>query len=266
MIFISYISLSERGLVFHYLLIFSFGFVSLLYYDRIINISDFWIFILILGCLVGCSFGVTAAIVSMLSAVLIFIPINKPLPILSFLGTISYSLYLVHQPLGDRIINLATRLPNNTYLQISGLTVAVTLSIATAWVLWRFVERPSTSLAKKITVLSDSFSVICEQIPLRASPTPSAGPSSLVAPTSYRLYVPSAVRELQSELLEPRSHRIEKTASVVFMLKARHQIVGVAHEYHVVGGLAPSRRSAQRSKRMVETGLETVAFAKPHCC
>src|SRR6516162_6175843 len=29
--------------------------------------------------------------------------------------------------------------------------------------------------------------------------------------------------ELQSELLEPSSHRIEKTASVVFMLKAQHQ-------------------------------------------
>ena len=46
--------------------------------------------------------------------------------------------------------------------------------------------------------------------------------------------------ELQSELLEPRSHRIEKTASVVFILKAQHQIVGVAHDDHVAGSLAPS--------------------------
>src|SRR5271157_2438640 len=46
--------------------------------------------------------------------------------------------------------------------------------------------------------------------------------------------------ELQSELLEPSSHRIEKTASVVLMLEAQHQIVGVSHDNHVAGSLAPS--------------------------
>src|SRR5271157_1623634 len=46
--------------------------------------------------------------------------------------------------------------------------------------------------------------------------------------------------KLQSELLEPRSHRIEKAASVVLMLEAQHHIVGIAHDDHVAGGFAPS--------------------------
>src|SRR5271157_1993505 len=33
--------------------------------------------------------------------------------------------------------------------------------------------------------------------------------------------------ELQRKLLEPRSHCIEKTASIVFMLKAQHYVIGV---------------------------------------
>src|SRR5271157_1683586 len=46
--------------------------------------------------------------------------------------------------------------------------------------------------------------------------------------------------KLQSELLEPRSHRIEETAGVVLMLEAQHHIVGIAHDDHVAGGFAPS--------------------------
>ena len=46
--------------------------------------------------------------------------------------------------------------------------------------------------------------------------------------------------ERQGELLEPRSHRIEKTASIVLMLEAQHHIVGIAHDDHVAGSLAPS--------------------------
>src|SRR5271166_1842236 len=53
--------------------------------------------------------------------------------------------------------------------------------------------------------------------------------------------------ELQSELLEPSSHRIEKTASVVFMLKAQHHIIGVAQP-RAVASVRPRgrKRSAGR--------------------
>src|SRR5271167_4474110 len=42
------------------------------------------------------------------------------------------------------------------------------------------------------------------------------------------------------ELPEPRAHRIEKAARVACPLEADYDIVRVADDYHVAGGLAPS--------------------------
>jgi len=61
--------------------------------------------------------------------------------------------------------------------------------------------------------------------------------------------------ELQSELLEPSSHRIEKTASVVFMLKAQHHIIGVAHDDYVAGGLVPSPALGPEIENVVQVDV-----------
>ena len=44
----------------------------------------------------------------------------------------------------------------------------------------------------------------------------------------------------QGEPLEPLTHRIEETTSVVLVLEADSQIIGVSHDDHVAGGFAPS--------------------------
>ncbi len=46
--------------------------------------------------------------------------------------------------------------------------------------------------------------------------------------------------ERQSERLKPRTHRIEETTGVPLVLETGNQIVGVPHDDHVAGGLAPS--------------------------
>ena len=61
--------------------------------------------------------------------------------------------------------------------------------------------------------------------------------------------------ELQSELLEPRSHRIEKTASVVLMLETQHQIIGIAHDNHVAGSLAPSPAFGPEIESVVQVDI-----------
>ena len=45
--------------------------------------------------------------------------------------------------------------------------------------------------------------------------------------------------QLEPELLKPRSHRIPEAPRIGLVLKAHHQIIGVAHDDHVAGGLAP---------------------------
>jgi peptidoglycan/LPS O-acetylase OafA/YrhL len=46
---------------------------------------------------------IPTAIVAGASAPLILAPIERPIPVLSLLGTISYSLYLIHTLIGNRI-------------------------------------------------------------------------------------------------------------------------------------------------------------------
>jgi peptidoglycan/LPS O-acetylase OafA/YrhL len=84
----------------------------------------------------------------------LFIPINRPVFLLSKLGAISYSLYLVHVPIGGKIINFATRLPSVWYVQLSALILASVITIAAAYIFWRFIERPTKALSHRIDVPS----------------------------------------------------------------------------------------------------------------
>jgi peptidoglycan/LPS O-acetylase OafA/YrhL len=69
---------------------------------------------------------------------------------LLFLGTISYSLYLVHLPIGRKAINLLTRLLPGTIGSLATAAIALAVSILAAWLMWRFVERPSMKWAARI--------------------------------------------------------------------------------------------------------------------
>lgn len=80
----------------------------------------------------------------------LFLPLSRPVPIVSFLGMISYSIYLIHVPIGGRIINLAVRLRPTTLVQIVAVLLAVFISIFAAYVYWRLIERPSAKFCKSI--------------------------------------------------------------------------------------------------------------------
>ena len=74
-------------------------------------------------------------------------------PILLFLGTISYSLYLVHLPIGWRLIALEKKLlGEDVSLLIASLELAsgILISILAAWLLHIMLEKPSMNLAHRI--------------------------------------------------------------------------------------------------------------------
>jgi peptidoglycan/LPS O-acetylase OafA/YrhL len=68
----------------------------------------------------------------------------------AWLGAISYSLYLLHVPVGGRAINLATRISDSPWLEIAAVMTALGISIAAAAVLHAAVERPSREFAARI--------------------------------------------------------------------------------------------------------------------
>jgi peptidoglycan/LPS O-acetylase OafA/YrhL len=93
--------------------------------------------------------GWQAGVIGLATALLIIFW-NAKSPILLFFGQISYSLYLVHYLFGVKIINLADRLHPNRLGQLLALTIALAVSIGTAWVFFLFVEKPAMNLAKKV--------------------------------------------------------------------------------------------------------------------
>jgi peptidoglycan/LPS O-acetylase OafA/YrhL len=67
-----------------------------------------------------------------------------------FLGGISYSLYLVHVPIGGRVINLGTRFGEGPLYELVIVALALLLSVVTAMLLHRLVEAPALKASRKI--------------------------------------------------------------------------------------------------------------------
>jgi peptidoglycan/LPS O-acetylase OafA/YrhL len=70
---------------------------------------------------------------------------------LAFLGAVSYSLYLLHVPVGGRVVNLGARFAHSVPAQLAVLAAAVATSYFAAWLLYRWVERPAQRWSASIT-------------------------------------------------------------------------------------------------------------------
>lgn len=68
-------------------------------------------------------------------------------PVLQFLGTISYSLYLIHVPTIVVANSFATRTVGKGAVAFALVVISCTLA---GWLLWFIVERPTHNLAKRI--------------------------------------------------------------------------------------------------------------------
>jgi peptidoglycan/LPS O-acetylase OafA/YrhL len=74
-------------------------------------------------------------------------------PVSQFLGHISYSLYLVHPVVGWRFIKLLRELHGSVFTPMQAwlaLGAGITVSVLSAWIMYRFVEAPSLKLCHKI--------------------------------------------------------------------------------------------------------------------
>ena len=84
------------------------------------------------------------------STALIIQFVQIPTSRLTSLGLISYSLYLLHVPVGGKIVNLGTRFAHTLPTQVLVLAAAVAGSISASILLYRLVELPSQRLSSSI--------------------------------------------------------------------------------------------------------------------
>lgn len=138
---------NETRLVFMYLPVFGFGFVQFLFMRRGMTLWEGLGWMVLLG-------AVTLRQDEpwVIGAVIAVVALNAPWPArcppLLFLGTISYSLYLLHGSTGfcvDEVLDRIGSFSPNVELFAE---IAVTLVLASTF--WWLVERPSTALSQKI--------------------------------------------------------------------------------------------------------------------
>lgn len=81
-------------------------------------------------------------------AVILFV--RQTNPVITFFGKISYSVYLLHIPLGSRIINLSLHWPQTFWTKTGAVVAAFGVTIAAACLFYRLVEKPSAAWSKRI--------------------------------------------------------------------------------------------------------------------
>lgn len=105
-----------------------------------------------------------AAVVTLVTAFFIaFVDIPR-VRVLGALGAISYSLYLLHVPIGGRVVNIGRRFIEGPFEEFLLSIVALAASLAAAFIFWKLIEDPAKRASKRVT--------------LRPSLSPAASPSA----------------------------------------------------------------------------------------
>lgn len=131
--------------------IFSIGIVCAFYKKEYIDKILFLVLVVIIGVVIYIHHSYVITILSV-GATLGIAFLNRfgNFKILIFFGNISYSLYLLHVPVGGRIINLSKRLPLDNFGKSLVIFVALLVSIFAAWLFYIVIEKPSHRLSRKI--------------------------------------------------------------------------------------------------------------------
>ncbi len=82
--------------------------------------------------------------------------------VLGFLGTISYSLYLLHVPIGGRVVNIGRQFIDGPAQEFFLSLVALAVSLLAATIFWKYVEQPAKRASKRV-VLRAPFSRLASQ-------------------------------------------------------------------------------------------------------
>jgi peptidoglycan/LPS O-acetylase OafA/YrhL len=135
-------ALPSPSFIFHYEFLFLLGVVTFQYKIEVWGKRTYLALLFTLG--VGTFYtlgGLITAVGTVTALAIAFVEIRNK--VLGFLGTISYSLYLLHGPVGGRVINLGVRYCHSTGGKIVALILATGVSIAASYLLYKLVEHPS---------------------------------------------------------------------------------------------------------------------------
>ena len=142
--------------VFKYLCLFSVGIVTFQYFAKIIGVREYLLVLTLTSILLILSLGIIAAVTGILTALAIaFVRIEK-IRIFHFLGAISYSLYLVHLPIGARFVNILKRFVTTDFEYLLVSLCGVLVSIVAAFLVYNYIEKPAQKWSSRIKYRRDN--------------------------------------------------------------------------------------------------------------
>jgi peptidoglycan/LPS O-acetylase OafA/YrhL len=140
----------DSRLVFCYLPLFGFGFTTFLWFERRLHWVEVALWTAAFAAVCARTVGTDDMLSGLLGSALILAPWPRNLRLLSLAGSLSYSLYLLHNPIGGRVFTLVERLPARPVIQITGIAIAVLASLLAAYVFHALIEAPSMRAARQI--------------------------------------------------------------------------------------------------------------------
>jgi peptidoglycan/LPS O-acetylase OafA/YrhL len=143
------LALPQSNLLFHFLGLFAVGAAAFHYRMRLTPAAWTIVAMSALSIVNGVALGLPAALAGLVAGMLAAFANPPRLRVLSWLGAISYSLYLLHVPIGGRVMNLAGRLPEAWHAP--ALAVALGVSLVSAYAFYRLIELPSQRLSKHVS-------------------------------------------------------------------------------------------------------------------
>jgi len=158
--FIWFFDFRYNWFIFQYGYLFITGILIFLFTVKRISFKVFSLLFVVIATLLYFKNGLDVLVTAVAGTVAI-ISIKREWKVTNFLGTISYSLYLIHCEAAGWITNyLDTVIKNRMVLCVS----AVLFAIGFATLLWYFVERPALKLSKKIRYNKKQF--LAETVPV----------------------------------------------------------------------------------------------------
>ncbi|HWZ35391.1 MAG TPA: acyltransferase [Mucilaginibacter sp.] len=137
-----------RGFIISYVYDFAFGFLAFFAYTKIVNMRPFIIILVGFTVAICCFKSIASGLVPFLTVLtIVFMKTSKPVPVLSFLGNISYSIYLIHIPV---MTFLGHQLSIYHLSPLALSVIFIATIIPAAYLMFYLVEKPSMLLSKRI--------------------------------------------------------------------------------------------------------------------
>ena len=143
--------LSSELFVFRFLGLFVLGIVAFQYQIKLLTGKITATLLIATTLTIGLSLGWMIALVGLMTSILIALNVSLGNhKITAWLGAISFSLYLIHIPIGGRLVNLGKRYIESQVGELFLSILALGLSLIVAHIFYLVIERPSQHLAAQL--------------------------------------------------------------------------------------------------------------------